>query len=88
MIHAMSYPQPRRWVTRLDTFIQRKPGKIGTKPKACDIMNFKYTLETFLYMYSPTVGLLGSFSLKSYMFKRTDGPNAFNAWKHLNLEFK
>ena len=51
-------------------------------------MNFKYTLETFLYMYSPTVGLLGSFSLKSYMLKRTDGPNAFNAWKHLNLEFK
>ena len=47
MIHAMSYPQPRRWVTRLDTFIQRKPGKIGTKSKACDIMNFKYTLETF-----------------------------------------
>ena len=47
MIHAMSYPQPRRWVTRLDTFIQRKPGKIGTKPKVCDIMNFKYTLETF-----------------------------------------
>ena len=46
MIHAMSYPQPRRWVTRLDTFIHKKPDKIDTKPKVCDIMNFKFTLET------------------------------------------
>ena len=59
----------------------------------CDIMNFKYTLGTLcicidrIYIYSPNVGLLGSFFfyIKSDMLREL--MDQINAWKHRNLEF-